>query len=82
MLALNLGDNSSSCPQVTSLSVQPGATVTVTNVTTSNGTVNYFNALDLPPAGTITAGNSQTFTSPAWLTSTGVSSVQITGSGY
>ena len=83
MFQANLGDNSSACPQVTSLAVPPGATVTVANLTGSTGTVSYYtDANSSAAAGTIAPGANQSFTTPTWLTSAGISSVQITGAGY
>lgn len=80
----NLGDNSVDCTQIVSLNVQPGATVTVANLSASLGTLSYFNnGLDQGASGTITAGNNQAFTAPSYLISTGgVASIQITGTGY
>ena len=83
MFTGDIGDNSGACPQIVPLNVYPGATITVTNLTASAGTVSYYNnGLDAGASGTITAGSNQTFTAPAFLTSAGVSSITISGTGY
>lgn len=66
--------------QYLALSVQAGATVTVKNV--AGDTLTYYNNQTSGATGTIAASSSQSFTAPAFLSSAGRSSVQITGTGY
>lgn len=78
----NIGD-ASTCLNTVVVSVQPGATVTVANATASTGTLSYqSNGLANGPVGTIAAGSNQAFTQQAWLTTTGIASLTITGTGY
>lgn len=85
----DIGDKST-CTQVVPLVIPAGATITVKNLT-GGSTVEYYThhaagkngTTSSGSYGTITAGASQTFsTSPAWISSLGRSSVQITGAGY
>lgn len=76
-------DSSVDCPQIVTLADPQGSTITVSNLAASTGTISYYNnGLDQGPSGTITPGNSQGFTTAAFLTSSGVSTVQIVGPGY
>ena len=82
-LHMDIGDNDADQSDFVPLEINPGDTVVVNNVTGSNATLNYFTNFDSGPAGTITAGSSQSFTvGPVWLQSQGVSTVQITGGAY
>lgn len=78
----NIGDNSSACPAIVSLNVYPGATITVANL--AGPTISYDSNLDGSPDGTIASpSGTQTFTSPTHLfPGVGVSTIQISGTGY
>lgn len=85
---LDIGDDSNFVgDDILPLSIQAG-TVTVKNL--GVGTINYYFNIDdglANPDGTITVNNSQGFsTPPVWLTASGgaggVTTIQITGTGY
>lgn len=77
-----IGETSSNDVNTYVLAYQSG-TVTVSNLSTSTGTLSYQLNLASGAAGTIAASGSQTFTSGAYLTNAGgISNVQITGAGY
>ena len=78
---VDIGDKSAQCADVTTLAVRPGDSVVVTNAAVGD-VVNYFTNLASAAAGTIALSGSQTFTTPAWLTSNSRSSIQISGGIY
>ena len=80
---INIGsDSADPSDDTVVLDVPPGATVTLTVV--GGDTVNYYlnPPDDTGATGTITNGNNQSFTTPAWLTSNSHSSIQLTGGNY
>lgn len=82
MLQVDIGDNDVDQSDMVPVTVHPGESVTVSNITGSSATLNYFSAID-GPATTITVGNAATFsTGSVWLQSQGRSTVQVTGGMY
>lgn len=89
MLAIDIGDKSPACPQVTVLSVPTGSTVTVNNLSASASSVSYFTDWHSAAAGTISAGSNQAFSNanngvgPVYLeVLSGKASIQVTGGSY
>lgn len=85
MMNIDIGGTAtdeSAAPEFVPVYVQAGGAGT-TVLVLSGDTVNYYTSIDAPPAGSLTATQSATFTiNPVWLTSNSISSVQLTGPGY
>jgi hypothetical protein len=78
---VQIGDNSTACPQVTLLAVRPGESVTVVHNAQSIAqlaSAGHPNIAAVP----LTSGGSQTFTAQAWLTTTGRATFTVSGGIY
>lgn len=84
MFQTDIGDLSSNDLTMTELDIPSGATVTVTNLAASPGTITYYTSDDGTGTGTIAPGGNQSFTvGPVYLTVPGsIASIQITGGNY
>ena len=88
MLAIDIGDKSPACPQVTVLAVPTGSTVTVANLAASASSVSYWTNWYSAAAGTIAPGANLAFTGsnqagPVYLeVLSGKASIQVTGGLY
>lgn len=80
MTTVNVGDNSVSAQPLVRVTVPAGATVNLSNL--SGSTLNYFAAGIDGGATALTVGNNVNLTTTAWVQSTGVSSIQLTGGFY
>ena len=83
MLALNVGDSSSDGYPLVTIDCPAGATITVSVLAASAGSLTVKQYPDDPSPTTITAGNSQSFTNPVLAMSPGsIASIQVTGGNY
>jgi hypothetical protein len=83
MFAQNVGDNSSDGYPIMTLDCPPAATITVTVVAASPGSLTCKQYPDDPSPTTITAGNSQSFTTSILAYCPGsIASIQVTGGTY
>lgn len=80
---INIGDDANQpADDTVTLDVPSGATV---NVAVTGATVTYWsqaNPDDSASSGTITTGNNQNFTAPAFLEAAGSATLVITGGNY
>lgn len=82
-LTINLGDGSATAPDVLEVAVNTAAGDSIIVKNVAGATLNYYSGdTDQPPAGTIAALASQTFTQPVWLESQGITTVNLSGGEY
>ena len=82
MQQIDVGDGSSAAPDLVTIGVSAGQTITISNLAGGN-TLNLFNnGIDQAPT-TLNAGSQTTVTTPTWIQcAAGVTSVQLFGGIY
>ena len=79
MITVSVGDNSPMAPRILPVTVPPGVTVTLTNV--SGSPLSWSDGINAAGTG-LAVGNNVVLTRGCWIKSLGISLVQLTGGHY